>query len=132
MIDLALHINESVYLKDICRRQEISFKYLDQIITELKAAGLVRNARGHRGGYKLTREAENINVWEIFRVLEGGVCLVECVDDESLCKRSGSCITRTLWVSIKHALKDALDIKLSELAKKQENMLLNESQMFCI
>ena len=77
MLDLAIHSEGSaVPLRDVAQRQEISDKYLEQIVTQLSRAGLVRSVRGAGGGYLLTRTPEGYTVGEILRVLEGSLAPV--------------------------------------------------------
>ena len=98
MIDLALHNGEGpVLLRDIARRQGISEKYLWNLINPLKTVGFVRSIRGAHGGYQLAKEPSEISLKDIMRVLEGSLCLVDCVDDPSSCERSPTCITRDVW-----------------------------------
>jgi len=98
MLDLALHNGEGpVLLKDIARRQGISEKYLWNLINPLKTVGLVQSIRGARGGYKLAKKPSEISLKDIIRVLEGPLCLVDCVENPSTCERSPTCITRDVW-----------------------------------
>lgn len=81
MLDVALHSHgTAVPLRDVAQRQDISDKYLEQIVTQLSRAGLVRSVRGAGGGYLLTREPEEYTVGEILRVLEGNLAPVSCAD----------------------------------------------------
>ena len=87
MLDIALHSHgAAVPLRDVAQRQEISDKYLEQIVTQLSRAGLVRSVRGAGGGYLLTREPEGYTVGEILRVLEGNLAPVSCVDQDDTCR----------------------------------------------
>jgi len=98
MLELALHYGEGpILLKEIAERQGISEKYLWQIINPLKTTGLVTSLRGMHGGYTLGKAPEVITVKEILQILEGSLCLVDCVDNPSLCERAPSCITRDIW-----------------------------------
>lgn len=109
MVDLAGYYAEGpVPLAEIARRQNISAKYLEQLIIPLKAAGLVRSIRGARGGYQLARKPEEINLGEIIEVLEGDLALVDCVTDPELCDRAKYCPTRTIWVETSEYLKKQL------------------------
>ena len=84
MLDVALHSHgTAVPLRDVAQRQEISDKYLEQIVTQLSRAGLVRSVRGAGGGYLLTREPEEYTVGEILRVLEGNLAPVSWVEPVS-------------------------------------------------
>lgn len=99
MLDLALHDAEApVSLRDIGERQEITVKYLEQIIPLLNRAGLVRSTRGNAGGYRLTRAAADYTVGEILRVTEGSLAPVACLDDTpNRCPRAGECRTLSFW-----------------------------------
>ena len=93
---LALGASEQkspIFLKDIARSEEISEKYLSQIIIPLKAQGLVTPFRGAHGGYILSRPASQIKLREIIEPLEGDLCLVDCVTNAEVCHRSTECIT---------------------------------------
>ena len=95
MLDLAVHGGDGlpVSLKDVSRRQQLSDKYLEQIVTPLSKAGLVRSMRGAGGGYLLTRRPEEYTVGEILRPLEGDLAPVECATDADFCERCGECVT---------------------------------------
>ena len=99
MLDLAVHGGDGlpVSLKDVSRRQQLSDKYLEQIVTPLSKAGLVRSMRGAGGGYLLTRRPEEYTVGEILRPLEGDLAPVECATDADFCERCGECVTVELW-----------------------------------
>lgn len=120
VIDLAIYAKkEPVLLKDVSRRQAISLKYLDHILTALKIAGIVRNVGGGHGGYMLTKPAEKIYAYEVVNALEGSLSPLECVKDPKSCKRSGKCVQHRLWVKAKDAIKKTLTVTLAELAKEQ-------------
>ena len=98
MLDLALHFGEGpVFVKDIAKRQEVSDRYLEQILIPLKAGGLVRVVRGARGGFALAKPPSDIKLIEIIRISEGSTAPVDCVDNDQICSRSGFCITREIW-----------------------------------
>jgi Rrf2 family protein len=91
LLDLALHQGESpIALRDIAGRQQISQQYIEQLITPLAAAGLVKTSRGQKGGAWLAKPPEEIKIREIIMVLEGGVSPVDCVINPERCQRSGS------------------------------------------
>lgn len=84
MIDLALHSGRGpLLLKDIARRQGISEKYLWNLINPLKTVEHVRSIRGAHGGYRLAKQPAEISLKDIMRVLEGCLCLVDCVENPS-------------------------------------------------
>ncbi|MDD5167515.1 MAG: Rrf2 family transcriptional regulator [Syntrophales bacterium] len=110
MLDLALHQGEGpVLLREIARRQEISEKYLWQLINPLKAAGLINSLRGAHGGYVLAKKPAEINLKEILIVLEGSLCLVDCVDNPSGCDRAPACITRDIWAEASKGILGTLE-----------------------
>lgn len=119
MVDLATNGNKSlIALKEIAKRQDISEKYLEQIVTQLNRAGLVKSVRGAQGGYSLSQSPEEVTVGDVLRVVEGPFTLVDCLDDDSKCNRSASCPTAYVWQKLKIAIEDVVDsITLADLAK---------------
>jgi Rrf2 family protein len=119
---LALGVSEKkrpVFLKDIANSEEISEKYLSQIIIPLKAKGLVTTFRGAHGGYLLSRPASEIKLRDIIEPLEGDLSLVDCVGNPDVCGRSVACVTREVWDQMSSLLLDFLDaFTLEDLIKK--------------
>lgn len=111
MLDIAVNSNgENVSLKDISKRQDISLKYLEQIVNTLSKAGLLRSQRGAQGGYRLTKDPEEYTVGDILRVTEGEMAPVSCLEDEeNSCPKSASCPTLKLWTGLYKAITDYLD-----------------------
>ena len=110
MLDIALNSHgAAVPLRDVAQRQEISDKYLEQIVTQLSRAGLVRSVRGAGGGYLLTRHPEEYTVGDILRPLEGDLAPVECATDDGFCDRCGDCVTIELWQEIHRAVSAVVD-----------------------
>lgn len=111
MLDLALCENrEPVRLKDIAARQDISLKYLEQIISVLQKAGYVRSIRGPQGGYQLMKEPKEYTVGMILRLIEGNLAPVACLEDEvNQCPRQSKCVTLRLWKELNDAVKGVLD-----------------------
>jgi len=124
MVELALNSGEDpLSLREIAENQEISRKYLEQIVPHLKTAGLIRSVRGAGGGYRLTRDPEEITSLEILRSLEGPLVPVDCVDSPNICDRSNTCATRELWAGVGDSIKEYLGSRtLDELARKQEKV----------
>jgi Rrf2 family protein len=121
MVDLAIHYGEGqILLKDIAKRQQLSERYLEQLILTLKSAGMVKSTRGAHGGFKLAKPPNEIKLSEIFQTLEGPLGLVECVEDPMSCSRVDSCVTRDIWLEMKEGLVSILDSKtLQYLAEQQ-------------
>ena len=110
LVEIALGYPErAICVREIAQNQRISPKYLEQIIAELKLAGLVRPIRGMHGGYTLTRPPDRINLREVFDVLEGSVAPVDCVDQPDICSFRSACPTRGTWVAVKAAITDVLE-----------------------
>lgn len=111
MIDLAAHTEEGfVALKDIAERQQISKKYLEQIIPVLTRSSLLMTTRGFQGGYKLARPASDYTVGEILRVTEGTMAPVNCLmGEENVCPRKADCATLPLWTGLQKVVDDYLD-----------------------
>lgn len=122
LVDLAIHYGEgSVLLKDVARRQGISMRYLQHLLTPLINAGIVKSVRGAHGGVALGRAPEDINLGEVIELLEGSIAPVDCVDDPGSCARTAGCVTRDVWIDLKKAIGDVLDsTTLKHLAERQK------------
>jgi Rrf2 family cysteine metabolism transcriptional repressor len=106
-------------LKTIAERQEISIKYLEQLMGLLRSAGLVRSVRGSKGGYALGRPQDQIKVSDVFHCLEGTVTTTECVEDQDVCHRSADCVARELWTEVETAIQQVLDsVTLADMVKR--------------
>lgn len=124
MIDLAEHSNgENISIKDIARRQDISLKYLEQIVNMLSKAGYLRSRRGAQGGYKLTRSPEEYTIGDILRITEGEMAPVSCLEDEvNQCPKSSVCPTLSYWTGLYKVINDYLDnTTVADLVKEHKN-----------
>lgn len=121
LLDMAAHAKQGpVALRDVARRQQISQKYLWQVVNPLKLAGLLRVTRGSHGGYTLARAPARISILDIVEILEGPVSVVGCVRTPGACDRSADCAARDAWAEVETALKDAMDgITLQHLLDRQ-------------
>lgn len=114
-LDLAQHPEgEYVSLKSIAERQKVSLKYLESIATTLQKGGLLVSQRGTQGGYRLSRPAQEITVYEIIRLTEGSLAPVSCLEDYDptvgcTCDRAGVCLTLPLWQELERRVVDYLD-----------------------
>jgi Rrf2 family protein len=109
MLDLAFNQEDKpVLLREIAGRQEISFRYLEQLILNLKAAGLVKSIRGAKGGFVLARPPSEITLLKIFKASEGSLSIVDCLGDNSFCKRRETCVSHKLWLEMKEAMEAVL------------------------
>lgn len=113
-------------LRELASRQEISAKYLEQLLIPLKGAGLVKSVRGAKGGYALARDPRQVNVYDIVKVLEGPVTLVDCVEDPEYCRRQNHCAVHLMWAQMSKMLADHLAaITLADLVDRDEQVLQN-------
>lgn len=121
MLDLALNnTGEYIKIKNISERQEISEKYLEQIVTILSRAGFVKSVRGAQGGYKLARDTKEYTVGEILRVTEGCLAPVVCLEDETECTKINDCVTIEIWRQLDKAINKVVDnITLADLVEWQ-------------
>jgi Rrf2 family cysteine metabolism transcriptional repressor len=121
MVTLASHYGEgSIELKEIARREDISLKYLEQVIIPLRTAGLVKSVRGAKGGYSLAKPPSEIYLKEIFEALEGPVHLVECLRDPSVCQKISSCVTREIWKEVSEAISRIFgSVTLEEMVRRK-------------
>lgn len=122
MLDLAVHnTGEYIKAKQIAERQEISEKYLEQIISVLNKAGFVKSTRGAQGGYRIAGDPEDYTVGMILRLTEGNLCPVACLEDEkNQCRRCDTCETLAVWKELNEAINRVVDgVTVGELAKRQ-------------
>ena len=118
MIDLAEHTDQkNVPLKEIAERQQISKKYLEAIVKDLVASGLVKGSSGKGGGYKLVKSPEEYTVGEILEHSEGPLASVMCIADEKFnCPRKSKCQTLPMWEEFDTMVRDYFySKKLSDL-----------------
>ena len=120
MLDLAINnTGEYISIKSIAARQEISEKYLEQIITQLNRAGFVRSVRGAQGGYMLSKAPSEYTVGMILRQMEGSLAPVSCAEAEEACDRTSGCVTLEVWQKIQKAVDDVVDnITLEDLVTR--------------
>lgn len=123
MLDLAMNEDGHVVrIKDIAARQQISDKYLEQIISVLNKAGYVRSTRGPQGGYTLKKRPEDYTVGMILRLTEGNLAPVACVEeDAAVCAREEKCATVEVWRRLNQAISDVVDhMTLADLVAIQK------------
>lgn len=121
MLDLAENQGDGyVSLKDIAKRQDISKKYLEQIVAMLNKPDILKTNRGYQGGYRLAKAPNKYSVGDILRITEGGLAPVACLDDEVIqCDRADSCITLPVWQGLNKVISEYLDgITLQDILDK--------------
>jgi Rrf2 family protein len=111
MLDLAEHYNEGfIALKDISARQDISKKYLEQIIPFLNRNSLLKANKGHMGGYQLAKHPSEITVREILESAEGSLTPVSCMDESpNLCEQRADCMTLPVYEGLYKVITEYLD-----------------------
>lgn len=127
MLDLALEENQIVKLKDVAKRQDISIKYLEQIISVLQKCGYVKSLRGPGGGYTLAKRPKDYTAGMILRQIEGSLAPVSCLDDsENSCNRSGTCATLRLWQMLYDAINEVVDqVTLADMVEWEREIRQN-------
>lgn len=125
MIDLAQNQGDGyVSLKDIANRQEISKKYLEQIVAILNKPDFLRTNRGYQGGYRLAKKANEYTVGDILRLTEGGIAPVACLENSPImCDRAEDCATLPVWKGLYKVISEYLDsITLQDIVDKNADL----------
>lgn len=128
ILDMAQNYGRSaIQLGEIANRQNISLKYLEQIIRPLKKADYIKSFRGAKGGHILSKPPEEITVGEIVAVLEGGDTLIHCDKDPEDCEQVDSCLTRYLWMEAAAAMFQRLSaITFADLIALDKDVCKNK------
>lgn len=129
LLDLAEHSNNGfTALKDIAERQDISKKYLEQIVPILNKSDILKTNRGFQGGYKLAKSPDKYTVGEILRLTEGSLSPVPCLDQSPIeCERSRDCLTLPIWQGLSKVINEYLDsITLQDVLDKQKDRYSND------
>jgi len=121
MLDIAINYKKGpVSVKSLAKRQDISVKYMEQLIPLLKLAGLIRSVRGAGGGYTLSKHADQIKLRDIIDALEGSIFPVDCIDNPEMCDRAKKCVTYEIWKDIQNTINNMLDsLTLADMVKRQ-------------
>ncbi len=125
MVEISLADRETgIYQKEIAQNQDISNKYLDHIIYSLITAGLIKKVSGKRSGYRLSRDAENINMLDIYLAFEPDFSVTDCLAGNIDCKRSNSCTALTFWYNLNKTMKDYFEsVSLASLRDETKIMV---------
>lgn len=131
MIELALNKNnEGTFQKEIAKSQEISFKYLDQIISTLKSSGLIINVAGRKSGYRITKSADKITIYDIYKAFNSDLKIIDCLGEDYSCKKENQCAAMGFW----HGLNERIILymqstTLEDLAQEQANINQNNEEI---
>jgi Rrf2 family protein len=126
ILELAANYGKApMQIRVIAENQDLSVKYLEQLMAMLKSAGLVKSVRGAKGGYILAKKPDEIKLTEVFCCLEGPLITVECLEDQSACVRIADCVSRLLWAKVQQAVMGVLESTtlqdLLDQAKKEKS-----------
>lgn len=122
LVELSQRTNEGpVDLRSIAEHQEIPETYLAKLIVPLRSAGIIRSARGAKGGYELARNASQVSICEVVEILEGRMSLLECTEHPETCARSADCPTLPVWVGLEKAVRDYLQsVSVADVAAPRD------------
>ena len=136
VLDIAVYGKEKpVPLSDVSSRQNISSKYLEQLASKLKKAGIIKSHRGPFGGHMLAKSPEDISIGSIIRVLEESTAITDCAEQKKqvcgVCNRAGDCLSRWVWIEASRAMFDRLDkITISSLLEIENDVLKQNKKIF--
>ncbi len=129
LLDLAEHREDGyVALKDIANRQNVSKKYLEQIVPIFNKSDILKTNRGYQGGYMLAKAPDKYTVGQILRLTEGSLSPVPCVDQDPIeCERSTFCATLPMWRGLSRVINEYLDsVTLQDLLDQQREQYAND------
>ncbi len=136
ILDITIHGRDKpVPLSDVSSRQNISVKYLEQLVGKLNKAGILKSYRGPFGGHRLAKSPEDISIGTIIRILEGSTAITDCAEQKKqvcgVCNRAGDCLSRWVWIEASHAMFDRLDkITISSLLAIESEELKKNNKLF--
>ncbi|HSW38891.1 MAG TPA: Rrf2 family transcriptional regulator, partial [Acidobacteriota bacterium] len=133
MMDLVQNYGRGpIPVETIAGNQEISGKYIHQIVIDLRGSGLVRTVRGPHGGYELARDPSSITVRDVVTALEGNIAPVDCVANMTFCSRAGQCAARDVWRDVASAIDGVLSgITMEQLSARQREKA-EDAPNYCI
>lgn len=125
ILEIALEESENgVFQKDISERQKISNKYLDNIITALKTAGLIKNVKGKKSGYKITGKPSEIKILDIYKAFEPGISIVDCVSVNYRCSLAKTCGVNRFWRGLNEIIIEYFEsFTLEDLIKEHKSRM---------
>lgn len=133
-MELASHYGEGpIELKEIAKKENISLKYLEQVINSLRTGGLVKAIRGSKGGYSLAKSPSEICLYDVVETLEGPLNLLECLNDSKACQKTPSCVTRDIWMEVSDAIaKIFYSVTLEDMVNRRREKEERNSPMYQI
>jgi Rrf2 family protein len=124
MLELGLCKDEKGLLqKEIAENQDLPVKYLDQIISALKVAGLIQNCGGKKSGYRLAKPASDITIYEIYRTFDEDIAIIGCLSDQEFCLKCANCAAQELWGGLNDKIVAYLkNTTLENLVSRQDDI----------
>jgi Rrf2 family iron-sulfur cluster assembly transcriptional regulator len=120
MLELSLHRDGRVLLRDIAEQQDLPPKYLEQLAIPLRHAGLIEAQRGSAGGYVLAQPADKVSVLQVVEAVEGPLDVAKCVVRATVCPRASSCASRNVWVKLSRHVRQFLgEVTLADVRDEQ-------------
>jgi Rrf2 family protein len=134
MVELACHYGEGpIELREIAKREDISLKYLEQVIVPLRTAGFVKSARGSKGGYFLARHPSEICLKDLVETLDGPLNLIECLKDPKACQKVPYCTTRDVWQEVSEAINGIFhSVTLEDMVQRKKEKEARFASMYQI
>ncbi len=134
MVELASHYGEGpIELKEVAKKENISLKYLEQVINPLRADGLVKAIRGAKGGYSLAKPPAEISLYDVIETLEGPLNLLECLRDTKVCPKVSDCVTREIWKEVSDTVsKIFYSVTLEDMVNRKREKEKSTSAMYQI
>ena len=131
ILDLAEYSGEGpLQLRIIAQHQDISIKYLEQLMAILRSAGFIRSIRGAKGGYVLAKAPNEIRLDDVFKCLEGPVVTADCVESEEYCARATDCVVKDVWAQVEQAVRNVLQsITLQDLVDRAKDEKASDYQI---
>ena len=123
LIELTKHYGKGpMSMTQVAKNQDIPIKYLEQLIIPLKKGGLVTSVRGPKGGHMLSKPPDKIHLWQVLKLLESKLVIVDCVNDEKVCQHSDTCLIRPVWERGFRAMKEVFnETTLDDVLNLSEN-----------
>ena len=117
VFELALNVNKEggTLQKEIAESQHVSIKYLDQIISSLKKAGLIINVGGKKSGYVLARPANKITVYDVYSAFEDNLAIIDCLLTDGECPKKGNCVMKDYWCELNETIRNSMQSMNVEL-----------------
>ena len=124
ILELSLNENnrEGILQKEISKKQEVSVRYLDNIIALLKASGLIVNVGGKKSGYRLTRPAREVSIYDVYLAFEDEMAIIDCLLHEGECSRKKNCALKGFWCDLNNTIKTSMkSMNMEILAENYRN-----------